>query len=262
MKTNFQKKARCLFVFLSLVCVFSSCKDDDGNGPAFDSKGKRLVKEIIWTSVDDSEKFTFSYNGEGQLTRLAISSMEGEEYEDITTFSVKNNILTAKWDLKDEDEPETSVGTFILNEDGYVVSGTEVEDYDRKDTLKYTCEYDTDRFLTKMSEKKSDRISTDYYTHNAQGDYTKATRGSYTYYEDKENKANIDFYEIHDSVLGNDSFYLGLAGYLGKTNKHLVKSTSGSGGSTITYKFDDEGYVIEFIVKDYGEDEVYKVSYN
>lgn len=268
---NFKNWAMGLLALLVMNVVFPACSDDDDKGPAFNAEGKRLVSKITGGSqiyTDEKDEISFHYNGDGQITaiewKLAYFSEELNKKctdSEYATFSVDGRKLRVVRKYEDGEFPEDSgtyTGDFILNEDGYMESGNETDEDD--DKFIYKCYYENnhlDKFEYTRNGKTEGR-PIDYTWNN--GDISKGVyNGTYTYYENV-NKANIDFCEATqmEFMLGYDRSYLGLAGFLGKNNKHLLKR----GDDSYSYKYDNEGYVVEITIGSDDDGYVYKVSYN
>lgn len=267
MKMNFKVWAVYLLALVTVGVTFSACSDDDDdNGPAFNPQGKRLVSRIYGENPDDpddTEDVSFKYNGEGEITTIDWkSSFYSDDLDrkcaikEHFTFSVSGSKLKIVHKYEDEEDPSansTDNGEFLLNEDGYIESGEETFD-DSEFTYEFT--YDGD-YLAKEVYKEDDRYSRSIYYNWDNGDIVS---GNYSpSYYDKVNKANIDFGDMEYTLLGNTCSYLEFTGFLGRHNKHLVKSIS---STTFKYEYDDEGYVTKFTTKEGGFTYVYKVSYN
>lgn len=260
----------CLLA-LSFSAVFTACdKDDDGNGPAFSKDGKRLVKKITMTDEkqsDEKDELTFSYDGNGKITVIEYTSTYiSEEKEtkctdiDRYTYSVSGKtlkVVNTYTDGEDSEYSGTYGGTFTLNDDGLVISGEETDSDD--DKFVYTNTYSNDLYLTQIEYTRNGGAKEYINYTRSNGDITKGVYNRTYTYCDEENKANIDFAGIDSFMLGYDRSNLGLTGYLGKQNKHLLKATQ---GETYTYKFDKEGYVTEFTVTSTDGTLTYQISYN
>ena len=272
MKRKLKSGLFYLITGLFLGFTLESCSDDDDKGAAFNPEGKRLVEKIIYTEDNDSEnkgEITFSYDGEGRLTafnRIETYKENNKKYtySEQVAFTVSGNKLTVVQKILDSEYPEDAgayTGVFTLNEDGYVVSGQE-KDID-EDAFVYECQYDDSRHLVKMEYTRNGREETPIKYTWENGNIVKGVyQRTYTYF-DKENKSNLDFTEVTgmEFMLGYDRSYLGLAGYLGKTNKDLLKS---SDSYSYSYDYDEDGYVVTFRMTSndkYGGTNVYKVSY-
>lgn len=260
----------CLLA-LGFSAVFTACdKDDDGNGPAFSKDGKRLVKKITMTYgnyPDELDELTFSYDADGRITvteyTLAyISEEKKKKCTDINryTYSVSGKTLKVVHTYTDGDDGKysgTYGGTFTLNDDGLVISGEETDSDD--DKFVYTNTYSDDLYLTQIEYTRNGGPKQYINYTRSNGDITKGIYDENYTYCDEENKANIDFAGIDSFMLGYDRSNLGITGYLGKQNKHLLKTVD---GETYTYKFDKEGYVTEFTVTSEDGPLNYRISYN
>lgn len=266
---NFKNWAIGILALLAMIVVFSACSDDDDNGPAFNAEGKRLVSRINGqdpNDPDDTEEVSFKYNGDGQITAI---DWKYEYYSDekdrkctdkeYITFSVSGNklkVVDKYEDGENSDNNDTYIGNFILNEQEYVESGDDEWDGD-KHSYEFIYEGDYLKKETYTENGRNTRIINYIWE---DGDLLSATYQSKPTYTNKINKANIDFVELENDLLGYNYSYLELTDFLGKHNKHLVKSID---GATYIYEYDDEGYVIKFTVKYSQSDSyVYKVSYN
>lgn len=268
------------YVLLAVFCfilAFTACsKDDDDNGPAFAPDGKRLVKSIIGTSVgeysNERRDYFFSYNGDGQITVFESkwTYMSDELDKECTdtervTYSVSGKNLTVVTNYVDGEDSEysdTYTGKFILNGDGYVESGEEIDVDEDEFTYKYY--YDNTRHLEKLDYTRNGRNEGPIYFIWEKENLVKGVYNrTYTYF-DKENKGNIDLADLCGEiwVLGFDRSYLGMVEYLGKRSKYLMKST---GEINFTYEYDSEGYVTKVTVVDKDVNDsvyVYQINYN
>lgn len=261
----------CLLA-LGTAAVFTACDDDDdNNGSGNTTKdGKRLVSKITTTYKaypEDKDEMTFTYDKDGRITAIKgtatylseDSSKKCTDTDDYT-YSVSGKTLTVVNTYIDGEDGEltgTYGGTFTLNDDGFVISGEET-DIDN-DKLVYTNTY-SDNYLTQIEYTRNNEAKQKIAYSRTNGDITKGVH-TYTYY-DEENKANIDFANL-DHALGIDQSFLGLTGYLGKQNKHLVKTIKRGMDleETFTYKFDKDGYVTEFTSTSQDGEFTYQISY-
>lgn len=272
MKKILSQMTTCLTIIFCMAVTFTACnKDDDNNGPTFSKNGKRLVSKITMTSEeypDEKDEVFFSYNGDGEITAIEYKSYYTSEEtgkkcidSDLYTYSVSGKTLTVVNKYEDGESDKysgTYGGTFTLNEDGLVVSGKETDS--DEDDFVYTCHYNDDRYLTTMEYTRNDRPK-EYINYTwDNGDIIKGVY-NYIYYEDV-NKANIEFFELESFMLGYDQSFLGMAGYLGKKNKHLLKKESSESKREVTYDIDNDGYVKMFSITSWGDIYNYQVSYN
>lgn len=261
----------CLLA-LGTAAVFTACDDDDdNNGSGNTTKdGKRMVSKITTTYKaypEDKDEMTFTYDKDGRITAIkgtATYLSEDKQKKctdtDDYTYTVTGKTLKVTNTYVDGETGEDSGtfgGTFTLNDDGFVISGEET-DIDN-DKYVYTFTY-SENYLAKIEYTRNGGAEQPIIYSRTNGDITE--RGhTYTYY-DEENKANFDFANL-DHVLGVDESYLGLTGYLGKQNKHLVKTIKRGMDleETFTYKFDKDGYVTEFTSTSQDGEFTYQISY-
>lgn len=193
---------------------------------------------------------------------------------------------------------------FEYNEQGEIAKITDYGDFGNEDSYKYEYEF---TFTDEAVIVRGNSWTYDDYLHerplNKQRYVARCTTGVHTYdadghllttaddtltwqagnlvavrgewniskgefkYTDIENKANIDFavalyYDYYCSDYYDD--YLDALGYYGKTNRNLLAS---SRYCVYSYKYDNEGYVIQFTEKptdnnyDFNEATTYKVEY-
>lgn len=261
----------CLLA-LGTAAVFTACDDDDdNNGSGNTTKdGKRMVSKITTTYKaypEDKDEMTFTYDKDGRITAIKgtgtyLSKDKEKKCTDTDdyTYTVTGKTLkvtNAYVDGETGEDSSTSEGTFTLNDDGFVISGEETDSDD--DKYVYTNTY-SDNYLTQIKYTINGGAEQQIVYSRTNGDITKGVH-VYTYY-DEENKANIDFANL-DHTLGIDDFFLGLTGYLGKQNKHLVKTIKRGMDSeeTFTYKFDKDGYVTEFTSISEDGEFTYQISY-
>lgn len=268
-----------VFTVICLVLIFTACKDDDDNRPAFAPDGKRLVRSIVGICEkfpDEKFECVFSYNSDGRI--VGIERKYTYMSEDLNkkctdteqvTFSVSGKELTVVTNYTDGEYAKysgTFTGKFVLNEDGYMESGEEVDE--DEDAFTYKCYYDDIRHLEKLDYTRNGRNEGPVYFTWNNGNLVKGVYGNTYTYWDKENKANIDFSEVYQDiwVLGYDRSNLGLVGYLGIKSKQLMKSGD---DHSFTYEYDSEGYVTKFTESEddyWAEDDdwvyVFQVNYN
>ncbi len=258
-----------------VACIFSqafvACSDDDGNGPAFSKDGKRLVHSISydwWEADGEKGMYYFKYDEEGRMTGIELRSTYFDDEDECTytyaayyTYSVSGNKLAAKYTCSDGEETEYEEGNFVLNKDGFVSEGELRNNFEgEKEVYSYRCFYDGDRQLIRTECPAHNGIL-EY--HWEVGNYVRINDGisfsTYTYY-DTENRCNIDFGSILSwEGLGDDDLLLGVAGYLGKMSRNLMKSED---FYRYSYEFDEEGYVTEITETDGDTRNTYIIKYN
>lgn len=251
--------------------TFTSCSDDDDE-PIVSQNGKRLVSKIKFNYSNDEDdgqgEYIFSYDKSGKITAMEIkySYLSEETHKRCTdveryTYSVSGNKLTVQCVYEDGEYPEYNGiygGTFMLNDNGFVISGEEIDE--DEDEFTYTCYYDDEDHLSRMEYTRNGYEGIINYIWN-DGDISRGIDGSQNTYYEEENKANIEFLGLDKWLLGYDRSYLGSIGYLGKMNKHLCKTHKEDGEvGKYTYSF-DHGYVTKITVEHEEYMSYYEIEY-
>lgn len=229
---------RFLILIMALTAIgFSSCSKEDepetGEQPTEDAGGRRLVSKLEYSSPEDGDWVVrFFYNKDGSLQKVTNDVDELRE----VTLTRTGNELNLKLDYED------GVDKIIcaLNKDGYVTSCL-YEDEDR-----YTYEYQNG-FLSRA--RFSNSLQPDVTWQD--GDIVKVVINDFTTrctYINRENKMNLDLFDLTYSDLFDDFELSMTSGYWGKRNKHLLKKVEtvyswGKDLHEFSYDFDSEGYV-------------------
>lgn len=237
-----RKKNYVLLAVFCFILAFTACsKDDDDNGPGFAPDGKRLVSKMVYedrTSGDDwKDEFTFSYNGEGKMTRI-------EEYTDYLDGYWKKEVYDISWNDKDiqmtfteSAEGEQTVKdsyTGKLNAEGYVISGVH-HDEEGDEDYSYNYTYNSNGNLISVKEEDREAEIYTWQDGNCVGiSYYYNSQNTCTFGTD-ENKANIDFVLFLRTC---DLEFL--SGWFGKGSRMLPTMVE---QSFYDYVLDDEGYV-------------------
>lgn len=233
--------------FLTLIMVlvaigFSSCSKDEepetGEQPTEDGGGRRLVSKMEFSSPEDGDWVVrFFYNKDGSLQKITNDVAELSEM----TFTRVGNELTIKLDYEVDADVDRITST--LNGDGYVISSL----FEGGSSGAY--EYQNG-FLNHVR-----------YSGNAQwnvtwqnGDIVKVAdddRPTNCTYTNRENKMNVELFDLTYPNMFEDSELYMTSGYWGKRNKHLLKKVEEVDGRDsrysheFSYDFDSEGYVTQ-----------------
>lgn len=253
-----------IYVLLAVSCfilAFTACSKDDDDNPAFTPDGKRLVSKMVYEFNDLryeeswKDEFTFSYNGEGKMTRIEeyCDYLNGHWEKEVCDISWKDKEIQMTFTESAEGEPTGKYSyTGKLNAEGYVVSGIYYYDGDAKD-YSYSYTYNSSGNL--ISEKRDDGSGSEIYTWQ-DGNCVRIGSGSQntcTFGTD-ENKANIDFVLFLRTC---DLEFL--TGRFGKGSRMLPTMVE---QSFYDYVLDDEGYVTAVKGRDSILDVTVTVTYN
>lgn len=229
--------------FLTLVMVltaiaFSSCSKDEepetGEQPTEDAGGRRLVSKMEYSSPEDGDWVVrFFYNKDGSLQKVTNDVDELSEM----TFTRVGNELTIKLDYEVDADVDRITST--LNGDGYVISSL-FEGGGR-------CAYEYQNgFLN--------HVTAQWNVTWQNGDIVKVAddnRPTNCTYTNRENKMNVELFDLTYPNMFEDSEFCMTSGYWGKRNKHLLKKIEEVDGRDsrcsheFSYEFDSEGYVTQ-----------------
>lgn len=230
-----------LIPFLTLL----SCNKDDDANPS----GKKTLDFIQYTTYPDSAYYDF--NSMGQIIREEAS-------ESRSTVTINGDQLHLVEYRKTESRNVADI-TYHLNAAGNVESGTGSISYIQSEpyTSAYSFEYNSDGYMTRRTDTRSngDTWSFNYYWTN--GDLTKMEwvyQGAlyvtfyYEYDTSLEDKLQLDYNKL---PIGNTS-------WTGKSSKHLpvrnyriwAPGTDITGDYHYDYTLDSDGYIASYVVTD------------
>ena len=244
-----------LVACVAMMCV-SCSKDDDAT---VNPDGKRLVSKIRCVDAGNELTYnetTFQYDKNGNIEKITdkgrdvdYNNNQDDEWVDIFTFSRSGNKITSTTDLThiDNDAGTThSEGVYMavctLNEKGCITQ-YDKQRIDKESSERHVCKYsyDNDGQLIKQVYENGDTYEYTWTNgnlvskRNLGNRYITPYTETYTY-TNEENKANIDFGTFNFESTGYAD-YLELFGYLGKTNKNLLKKAN---GREYDYEFDGD----------------------
>ena len=228
---------------------FTACSDDDepngGGGSASGDATKRLTKIFVQCPHGDTNnETTFQYDDEGRVSQMATTydhHKNGNTWTNIYTYSYSGNEVTITMTY-DGEEHETS--TYVLNDDGYAISGTKTRSSDGP-VCQYKFSY-TDNYLTLATETFSDS--------NYEGEKNQIIADGlilpYDWdaveYTEIPNLANLFFHYSNASDIFDTFEYYELywANLAGKSPICLPQSVTDNqeGSWNFTYQLDEENY--------------------
>jgi len=261
------KKKNLFYVLLALAVCFISC--DNGNEPNPDDGGDKSTEKLVSKIEIErpeyrKETMLFTYNEKNQVSKIVFNTIylnsekenDGYGWQWNITYS-ENKIILIEEDVDLYDEC-----TMNLNKDKSVASII-IEDTQ-------TGEYEyNNNYLKKfifISESgnadfgwKDNNLTTVQLGKEWGNDIINIE------YSEYDNKSNLDLFwilngdkRIQESIYNP---YFGLLGFFGNKSEKLISEVHSnySGGSTVEYKFDSEGYVTECTEND---SKVFKIEYN
>lgn len=242
------KSLTAMLMAMALSFNFAACSDEEdngGDGSASGEASKRLTKMYVQNiNGDGNNEFDLQYDNEGRVTQMSSTWEDG--VNNTYTYSYSGSEVTIHCSILDETgydtDPDYSTITYILNDKGYVTSGTGQHSGNQRD---YTFTY-TDEYLVEATEKinngtsyidERNRIISDGLILPHDWDMVE--------YTNIPNKGNLFIHYANEVDIFDTFEYVELywANLAGKAPKYLPESvTSGEGSWYFDYKLDDEGY--------------------
>ena len=257
MKTRILKWIIIPLIFSGWTFILLSCSKDDNDGPAFSKDGKKLVSKIEANLKNDDgadwkETATFKYNNNGELIRLEVYAdyLDGDWEKEVYNYKRSGNEMKitgsyTKYYDREKEEAKISL-TATLDEEGQIVK---IEGYDGYDEWSETYSY-SDGYLVMANGQEV----------IWEGGNIVSSQGNFFSYGKYENKTNLEFIAILESVFGE--LGLEMTGYTGKVSKNLPETGN---GTKYEYTLDKKGDVSEIKIS-YTYDEqylgIYKIHYN
>lgn len=230
------KKYLLFLWMLGTIIGLTSCNDDEPNEPNPNETVVKRLKSITFTG-SDNHSISLKYGDEGRLFQLT------EEYSEpvINKLTYENGQVVMERFGK-------YYGTFILNEQGYVIT------FKRDNTADHSYKYNADGYLTESTNGEHTCTYT-YQDGNLSTCAIGNSIGLFTAGDTKEILSTPALYQpLYLHILGNAEVTIGyLAGLYGKAGTHLMASSDytiekGANWETqtlidYTYQMDNHGYV-------------------